>query len=86
MDESIPIGEKVLKLMNIKRKHLIPVIEACQKTGNLTGKLEAEQLAFTIIGTFRLLMFRWRVARFEFNLIEEGNIMIASLLTLFRSK
>jgi hypothetical protein len=34
------------------------------------------------MGSFRLQMFKWRIANFQFDIIRQGKNMIAALLTL----
>lgn len=82
LDESVHLNKKVLGIMNLKMKHLEPVLARCQKEGIFTSDVDTQQLSYIVLGTFRLLMFRWRAAKFEFDLIKEGNLMMKSLLAL----
>jgi hypothetical protein len=38
------------------------------------------------MGTFRLQMFKWRVANFQFDISRNGDNMIQSVLTLIKNK
>jgi TetR/AcrR family fatty acid metabolism transcriptional regulator len=38
------------------------------------------------MGTFRLQMYKWRVANFQFDIIRNGDNMIQAVLTLIKSK
>lgn len=82
LDESKHINEKVLAIMNLKMSLVKPVISQCQYEGIFRNDISSQELAFMVLGTFRLLMFRWRASKFDFDLINEGNRMIQSLSTL----
>lgn len=82
MDESTHLNEKVLRIINLKMGYLIPVLKQGQQEGVFTKTIDSEELAYIVLGTFRLLMFRWRADKFKFDLIKEGNLMIKSLLAL----
>ncbi len=84
MEESQQINENLLKLMNIKMKHLMPVIMEGQQKGIFTNAITAEELIHIIMGTFKLQMFKWRVANFQFDIIRNGENMVQSILTLIK--
>ncbi len=82
MEESPRINDRILHLMEIKTKHVFPVIVEGQKTGAFTSKLPAEELMHIVLGSFRLQMFNWRSRHFDFNIEERGEFLIQSLLSL----
>ncbi|HPR26734.1 TetR/AcrR family transcriptional regulator [Lentimicrobium sp.] len=86
MEESRLINEHILKLINVKIKHLIPVITEGQQKGKFTKAVATEELVHIIMGTFKLQMFKWRIANFEFDIEEEGNKMVQALLTIIKDK
>jgi AcrR family transcriptional regulator len=86
MEETQRINDAILNLINVKMKHLMPVITEGQQKGIYTKTLTAEELAHIIMGAFRLQMFKWRIANFQFDIIRNGENLIQSLLTLIKSK
>jgi AcrR family transcriptional regulator len=78
------INEKLLQLMNVKMKHLLPIIMEGQQKGIFTNALTAEEIMHIIMGTFKLQMFKWRIANFEFDIIRNGHNMVQSILTLIK--
>jgi TetR/AcrR family transcriptional regulator, fatty acid metabolism regulator protein len=86
LEESQRVNETVLKIMSIKMKHLLPVIMAGQQQGVFTNAITTEDLMHIVMGTFRLQMFKWRIAGFQFDIGRNGNNLIHSLLTLIRNK
>lgn len=84
MEESMSINEALLRLMNVKMKHLMPVIMEGQQKGIFTNAISTEELIHIIMGTFKLQMFKWRIANFEFDIKRKGDNMVHSILTLIK--
>jgi len=82
MEESKEINMAIKKIMAVKYKHLMPIIITGQKQGLFTDKVDAKQLVHIVMATFRLLMFKWRMDDFQFNLKKEGDKQINALLIL----
>ncbi len=86
MEESQLINETLLKLMNVKTKHLMPVIMEGQQNGIFTNAITTEELIHIIMGTFKLQMFKWRIANFQFDISRSGDNMVQSILTLIKTR
>ncbi len=86
MEESKRINQTIIKIMEVKMKHLMPIIKEGQHRKVFTSAINAEQLVHIIMGTFRLQMFKWRMANFEFDIKKSGEKMIQSLLILIKNK
>lgn len=86
MEESQRINETILKIMAVKMKHLMPVIMEGQQKGIFTNAITTEELMHIVMGTFRLQMFKWRIANFQFDIKRNGDNMIQSILTLIKEK
>lgn len=85
-EESQHINEGISNIMTVKRSHLIPIIQEGQQTGEFTKRIDSEELAHIIMGSFRLLMFKWRTAQFQFEIERRGILLTESLLTLIKNK
>lgn len=84
MEESQRINEIINKLMAVKIKHLMPIIMEGQQKGIYTNSVTTEELMSIVMGTFRLLMYKWRIANFQFDIKRNGENMVQSLLTLIK--
>ncbi len=84
--ESQRINETFMKLMNIKMKFLMPIIMEGQQRRIFTNAITTDELMHIIMGTFKLQMFKWRIANFEFDIKRSGENMVQSLLTLMKNK
>lgn len=86
MEESQRINETILKIMSVKMKHLMPIIVEGQHKKIFTNAITSDELIHIVMGTFRLQMFKWKVANFQFDIIRDGENMIQSILTLIKNK
>ena len=86
MEESERINETILKIMQVKMKHLMPIIVECQQKNIFTNSITSDELIHIVMGAFRLQMYKWRAAKFQFDIIRNGNILIQSLLTIIKTK
>lgn len=86
MEESQRINEKIMKIMQVKMKHLMPVMMEGQQKGIFTNAITTEELMHIVMGTFRLQMFKWRIADFQFDIKRSGDNMLQSILTLIKTK
>jgi len=86
LEESIRINEVMMKIMNVKIKHLLPIISEGQQKKIFTNSITSDELIHIVMGTFRLQMFKWRIANFQFDISRNGDNMIQVLLTLIKNK
>lgn len=86
MEESAGIHAYILQIMEMKKRNLIPLLDAGQKQGVFNPQISAEDLAHVIVGSVRLMMFKWRAANFEFDLKKRNDTLIDTLLTLIKTK
>ncbi len=86
IEESRLINETFLKLLNIKTKHLMQLIMEGQQKGVFTNAVTSGELVNIIMGTFKLQMFKWLIADFQFDITRSGENMVQSLLTLIKNR
>ena len=86
MEASERINETILKIMAVIMKHLAPIVNEGQLKGVFTNAITTEELVHIVMGTFRLQMYKWRVARFQFDIERNGENMIQALLTIIKNK
>ena len=86
MEESQKINEAISKIMGVEMKDLMPIIAEGQQKNVFTNSITPEELMHIVMGSFRLQMYKWRVANFQFDIIRNGNNLIQSLLTIIKTK
>jgi TetR/AcrR family transcriptional regulator, fatty acid metabolism regulator protein len=86
MEENKRINDSIIRIMSVKMKHLKPIIAEGQQQGFFTREVSTEDLIHIVMGSFRLLMFKWRVAEFNSDIRRAGENMIVSVLQLITKK
>ena len=84
MEVSQKINAAILHIMQVKMKHLMPIIVEGQQQGLFTNAITTEELTHIVMGSFRLQMFKWRIANFQFDLHRQGTSMLQAILTLIK--
>lgn len=84
LEASQRINETILKIMSVKKNHLMPIIVEGQQKNVFTKEVAPDELMHIVMGTFRLLMFKWRVSNFKFDIVNDGERMIKSVLIMIK--
>jgi Transcriptional regulator len=86
MEESKRINEAIARIMAVKVKHLAPALREGQREGIFINVVPADDLLHIVMGSFRLLMFKWRISNFHFDIKKAGDKLIQSVLILIKNK
>jgi AcrR family transcriptional regulator len=84
LEESERINQAILNIMQVKMKHLMPIVIEGQLNGAFTQSIAPDELVHIIMGSFRLQMFKWRISNFQFDIQRNGQNMLEALLTLIK--
>lgn len=85
MEASPKINEAILRIMQMKKTILLPLLAEGQQKGIFTSAIPVEQLLHIVMGAFRLQMFQWRIANFQFDITASGKQLITNLIKLINS-
>ena len=81
-------GEKVKKalqqIMHYKGNLISQILAAGQTNGTIRNDIELKELQHTIVGSFRLLLHKWRLNNFDFNLQAAGKTMMETITLLLK--
>ena len=64
MEESVLINEAIQALIGIMTRQLTAIVSDGQRMGQIRNDLATEHLVQIILGTYKLQMFKWRLAVF----------------------
>ncbi|HCL56978.1 MAG TPA: TetR family transcriptional regulator [Spirochaetia bacterium] len=73
-------AEKVLQIMEKHRSLLLKILSGAKEKKEIPDNLPLEQTALVIMGSFRLLVTRWKLCRFQFDIKEETEKILDFLL------
>ncbi|APF17444.1 regulatory protein TetR [Caldithrix abyssi DSM 13497] len=66
------LSKAVFEIMQENQNSMIGIISEGQARGEFRKEVSAEELSFMIIGAVRLIVTKWRMTDFSFDLVEEG--------------
>ena len=78
------LSEIVFDIMKENQKIILQIIKAGQKSLVIKHDVSADQLAFIIIGALRLIVTKWRLSDYSFNLEKEGKSLWKSIELLIK--
>lgn len=84
MEESVLINEAIQALIGIMTRQLTAIVSDGQRMGQIRNDLATEHLVQIILGTYKLQMFKWRLAVFSFDLPAEGSLLVDAILRLLK--
>ncbi len=79
------LKEKVKNTINTNNQNITQIITEGQKTGNVRDDIPPESIAVITMGSLRLLVKKWELNNYSFNLMEEGKKQINSLKILLQN-
>ncbi|MEO6831928.1 MAG: TetR/AcrR family transcriptional regulator [Chitinophagaceae bacterium] len=85
LEESKDINKAISEIMGVMRKTLLEIIEQGQNDKIFTTSLLPEELVHIIMASLRLQMLQWRMANYDFDLIQKGNKLMAGILILIKT-
>ena len=71
--------------MNFSQQMILRIVENGQINKTIRNDIPAEQLSLTVIGALRLLVAKWRLSGFAFNLETEGEKLWLSIKQMIQS-
>jgi len=66
------LSEEVFSIMKLSQDTMLEIIEKGQSNGEIRSDIPKEQLALILMGALRLMVTKWRLSGFSFDLEKEG--------------
>lgn len=76
----------ILKLMSFMQTQIGEIISEGQKKGIIIQSTPPQELTHIFLGSFRLLMLKWRISDFEFEIKSRGQVLINHLISIISNK
>ena len=80
------LADKVLHIMDTHRALFLRMIEQGQENKELREDIPKEDMGLMVMASLRLLLTRWRLLRFDFDLEEKGRVLWGSLRKLIQKQ
>lgn len=84
LEHSAEINDAMQHVITIKIKHLLAIFKQAQQQNLFTDKVKPEDLIHIVMGSYRLLMFKWRMDNFKFDIVKKGDQLIHTILLLIK--
>lgn len=81
-----PVNDTLFKILGVNRMYLVPILVRGQQQGLFTTAMTPEQLVQLVMGSFRMEMFKWRIAQFTYDIEAQGDSMLTALIALISKK
>ncbi len=78
------LSSTVFSIMHENQTAMIEIITEGQEKGEIRQEIAAEELSFMIIGAVRLIVTKWRMTDFSFDLKQEGQKLWQTIQTLIK--
>ncbi|MBL7885392.1 MAG: TetR/AcrR family transcriptional regulator [Flavobacterium sp.] len=82
-DETEKIYQAMLKIINYKMQVISGIIEDGKRNNEINPFIQTTEIVHIIMGSFRLMMLKWKLSKFEINLAVEGNKIMQTNIKLF---
>jgi TetR/AcrR family fatty acid metabolism transcriptional regulator len=84
-DESEKINQSIMKIMNYKLNLISTIIEIGKRNNEFSKDIPTQDMVHIIIGSFRMMILKWKFSKFEINLINQGNKIMNTNIKLMTS-
>jgi len=74
--------KKISEIVSQNDTMLISIISAGQSSGEIRNDLDASHLAIMVMGSLRLFVKRWQFSDYSFNLSNEGQTFLKSVIKM----
>lgn len=84
LDETEAIKSAVQRIITIKSQLLQTVVEYGKEQKELKSTYSTEELVHILMGSFRLLMLKWKFSNFTTDILSQGNAQMRSTIQLLQ--
>lgn len=75
-DETEKIYNTMLKIVQYKVQIISGIIEQAKLQNEILETISTADMVHILMGSFRLMMLKWKISKFQLNLIEQGNALM----------
>lgn len=81
-DESEKINQSIMKIIHYKIELITKIIEVGKENNEFANSIETQEIVHIIMGSFRMMMLKWKFSKFEIDLINQGNKIMNTTIKL----
>ena len=76
------LSQKIYSIMNFNYEFILSIIKNGQMNGEIRSDIQAEQLVLIIMGALRLIIKKWTLSEYSFDLKKDGEKLWKAINTL----
>ena len=81
-DETEKINRSILKIIAYKTNLISNIIEEGKQIQEFNNEISTPEMVHIILGSFRLMMLKWKFSKFEIDLVQQGNAIMTTAIKL----
>ena len=81
-DETEKINRSILKIIAYKTNLISNIIEEGKQNQEFNNEISTPEMVHIILGSFRLMMLKWKISKFEIDLVQQGNAIMTTAIKL----
>jgi AcrR family transcriptional regulator len=83
-DETERINSSIMKIISHKLQIINHIIEEGKSTNEFTDVIPTHEIVHIIMGSFRMMMLKWKFSKFELDLMQQGNSIMTTTINLIK--
>ncbi len=83
-DETEKINSSIMKIISFKLQLITTIIDEGKNNNEFTTTIPTQDIVHIIMGSFRMMMLKWKFSKFELNLLQQGNSIMTTAINLIK--
>lgn len=83
-DESDRINSFIMKIVTYKTQLITNIIDQGKQNNEFITNISTPEMVHIILGSFRMMMLKWKLSKFELDLIQQGNTIMTTAINLIK--
>ncbi len=84
-DETQSINKAMMNIVNFKAQLIHKIIDEGKQNREFKKTIPTKDLAHIIMGSFRLMILKWKFSNFQIDLVKEGNTIMKHAVELIKN-
>ncbi len=83
-DETEKINSSIMKIISHKLQIISHIIEEGKTNNEFTDTIPTQDIVHIIMGSFRMIMLKWKFSKFELDLMHQGTSIMTTAINLIK--
>lgn len=83
-DETEKINSSIMKIIGHKLQLITTIIEDGKSNNEFTTAIPTQDMVHIIMGSFRMMMLKWKFSKFELDLMQQGTSIMTTAINLIK--